>query len=81
MLVLTRKAMEEIQIGSSIKVAVLATSGNRVKLGISCPAGVSILRAELVRRPAAGGGKPLAWPSAAGLCHSPPAGACALGVG
>ena len=80
MLVLTRKAMEEIQIGAAIKVTVLSTSGNRVKLGIWCPAGVSILRSELARRPAVAGGKPIAWPSDPGPCGSPPAGACVVGA-
>jgi carbon storage regulator CsrA len=72
MLVLTRKATEEIQIGASIKVTVLATSGNRVKLGISCPAGISIRRAELpARKSAAAGSSLVVWQGA-------PAAACLL---
>jgi carbon storage regulator len=47
MLVLTRKTGEEIQIGAAINVRVLTVSRHRVKLGVSGPRDVSIMRAEL----------------------------------
>jgi carbon storage regulator len=48
MLALTRKAGERIVIGGLIVVEVLAIRGNRVRLGIEAPAGVTILREELI---------------------------------
>lgn len=47
MLVLTRKIDQAIVIGEDIVVRVLDVSGDRVKLGIAAPAGVTILRQEL----------------------------------
>jgi carbon storage regulator CsrA len=51
MLVLTRKVQEQIHIGSTITVTVLKTSGKTVRLGISGPPEVPIVRAELKRKP------------------------------
>jgi carbon storage regulator len=48
MLVLTRKVGERIVIDDNIVVEVLQVVGNRVRLGIQAPAGVTILRQELV---------------------------------
>jgi carbon storage regulator len=48
MLVLTRKAGERIVIDDSIVVEVLEVQGNRVRIGIQAPAGVTILREELL---------------------------------
>jgi carbon storage regulator len=48
MLVLTRKAGERIVIDDSIVVEVLEIQGNRVRIGIQAPAGVTILREELL---------------------------------
>jgi carbon storage regulator len=48
MLVLTRKAGERIVIDASIVVEVLAIQGNRVRIGIQAPSGVTILREELI---------------------------------
>jgi carbon storage regulator CsrA len=50
MLVLTRKVQEQIQIGATVTVTVLKTSGKTVKLGISGPPEVPILRAELTAK-------------------------------
>ncbi len=50
MLVLSRKEGERIVIGQSIIIAVIETSGGRVRLGIDAPAGVSIMREEIVER-------------------------------
>lgn len=48
MLVLTRKAGEALVIGDGITVTVLMTKGQKVRLGIEAPEGVSIMRAELL---------------------------------
>ena len=47
MLVLSRKADEQILIGDQIRVKVLKVQGNRVKLAVEAPLSVSILRGEL----------------------------------
>ncbi|MEI7849702.1 MAG: carbon storage regulator CsrA [Chloroflexota bacterium] len=47
MLVLTRRVDESIAIGDSIVLTVLAIEGERVKLGISAPREVLILRQEV----------------------------------
>ena len=46
MLVLTRKANEEIMIGGDIVVNVVKVSGGKIKLGITAPPEVSIKREE-----------------------------------
>lgn len=48
MLVLTRKAGERIMIDDGIVVEVLEVQGNRVRIGIQAPQGVTILRQELL---------------------------------
>jgi carbon storage regulator len=54
MLVLTRKAGERIVISDNILVEVLEIQGNRVRVGIQAPQGVTILRQELLAaKPAA----------------------------
>jgi carbon storage regulator len=50
MLVLTRKVGEKIFLGSDIVVTVTSISGQQVRLGITAPASVPILRNELVLR-------------------------------
>jgi len=50
MLVLTRKAHERIVIDGNIVIEVLEVLGNRVRIGIQAPDGVSILREELLTR-------------------------------
>jgi carbon storage regulator len=47
MLVLTRRVDESISIGDNIIITVLAVEGDRVKLGISAPREVPILRQEV----------------------------------
>jgi carbon storage regulator len=47
MLVLTRHVDESIAIGDSIIVTVLAIEGDRIKLGISAPREIQILRQEI----------------------------------
>ncbi|MBY0230007.1 MAG: carbon storage regulator CsrA [Gemmataceae bacterium] len=48
MLVLTRKAGEKIIIADNVTVEVLEIQGNRVRIGIQAPQGVTILRQELL---------------------------------
>ena len=51
MLVLSRKIGERIVINDNITVEVLQILGNRVRIGITAPTGVPILREELVAAP------------------------------
>ena len=46
MLVLARKAQQEIMIGDNIVVNIVKVSGNKIKIGITAPAGVSVYRPE-----------------------------------
>lgn len=48
MLVLSRKLGEKVIIGDNITITVLETNGNRVRLGITAPNDVRVLRSELV---------------------------------
>ena len=47
MLVLTRKAGQEIVIGENIRLQINKVAGNRVTIGISAPDDVRIVRGEL----------------------------------
>lgn len=47
MLVVTRKIDESITISDNIEVTVLEVTGDRVKLGISAPRDIKIIRNEL----------------------------------
>lgn len=49
MLVLRRKVGESIVLAGVISISVLAVEGERVKIGISAPPDVSIVREELLR--------------------------------
>jgi carbon storage regulator len=49
MLVLRRKVGESIVLAGIISISVLAVEGERVKIGISAPPDVSIVREELLR--------------------------------
>ena len=46
MLVLTRKAQEEIMIGDNIVVSIVKVSGGKIKIGITAPPEISIKREE-----------------------------------
>lgn len=48
MLVLSRKTAEELVIGESIVIKVLEICGDKVKLGLTAPEAVVIVRGELV---------------------------------
>lgn len=50
MLVLTRKIGQAILVLHDIKIIVLGTDGDRVKIGIEAPKWVPILREELLER-------------------------------
>ena len=52
MLVLTRKDGERIVIDGGITVEVVEAQGGRVRLGISAPPEVRVMREELIRAPA-----------------------------
>ncbi|GHP00752.1 hypothetical protein KSF_107990 [Reticulibacter mediterranei] len=49
MLVLRRKVGESIVLAGVINITVLAVEGERVKIGISAPPDVSIVREELLK--------------------------------
>jgi carbon storage regulator len=51
MLVLSRKANEEIVIGENIRITVVKVAGNKVRIGVTAPKSISIRRPE-VDRPA-----------------------------
>lgn len=50
MLVLSRRLDESIQIGDGVKVTVVSIKNGAVKLGIETPAGVQVLRTELINK-------------------------------
>jgi carbon storage regulator len=50
MLVLSRKPSQQILIGSDIAITVVRVERNQVRLGITAPPGVPILRQEIVGR-------------------------------
>jgi len=50
MLVLSRKIDDEIVIGDNVTVRVLRVKGNTVRIGVTAPADVNIMRGELPRR-------------------------------
>jgi carbon storage regulator len=49
MLVLSRKLGEEIVIGDNVRLTVVEICGNRVRLGVTAPAEISVRRTELCR--------------------------------
>ena len=49
MLILTRKLGESIAIGDDIRIHLLDIKGNKVRIGIEAPRGVSVYREELYR--------------------------------
>ena len=52
MLVLSRKQDQEVMIGDNIKITVLKTRGNTVRLGIEAPRDIKVIRGELDSEPA-----------------------------
>ena len=47
MLLLTRKAGQTLVIGENVRVTVLSTKGNTIRLGIEAPKEISVEREEL----------------------------------
>ena len=62
MLVLTRKVGDKVLLGDEIEIVVVDIQGNQVKLGISAPRSLSVLRAELRDREAEAPSGDRAWP-------------------
>jgi carbon storage regulator len=50
MLILTRKINEEIIINSEIRIKIISISENQIKIGISAPENMEILRGEIFER-------------------------------
>ena len=50
MLVLTRKAKEEIVINGNIRVTIVSIDGNKIRIGISAPPDITVDRAEVHER-------------------------------
>lgn len=63
MLVLRRKVGESIVLAGVINISVLAVEGERVKIGISAPPDVTIVREELLRANTAESGASANTPS------------------
>jgi len=84
MLVLRRKAGEAIVLNGVITIYVLAVEGERVKLGISAPPEVVIVRSELLDAPGgapAGPGGPVGAPMGGRPAGPPPEGGPDYGRG
>lgn len=60
MLVLSRRAGQQILIGTDIVISVVRLGPNTVKLGIDCPKEISILRSEVKGKEEAEGPGPRA---------------------
>lgn len=63
MLVLTRKADQEVVIADNIRVKVLEVRGNQVRLGIVAPKEISVHRAEV--------NAAIGWEPVASFCENP----------
>lgn len=50
MLVLNRKEGETLSLGDDIKVTVLAVRGGQVKIGITAPRDIAVVREEVLHR-------------------------------
>ena len=59
MLVLARRVGEEIVINGNVRITVLETRGGQVRLGITAPPTVPVLRSEVLDRRPQSSGKPL----------------------
>ncbi len=47
MLVFSRRTLEQVRVGDDIELTVVAVSGNQVRIGITAPHSVRVLRSEL----------------------------------
>lgn len=50
MLILTRKINEEVVINSEIRIKILSISENQIKIGITAPENMEILRGEIYEK-------------------------------
>ncbi|HZX48151.1 MAG: carbon storage regulator [Thermodesulfovibrio sp. RBG_19FT_COMBO_42_12] len=50
MLILTRKSGEGIKIGEDVRVVILETKGNQVRIGIEAPKGMKVYRDEVYEK-------------------------------
>ncbi len=50
MLILTRRIGEIIRIGDEVKITILSTRGNQVRLGIDAPREIEVHREEIYHR-------------------------------
>ena len=50
MLILTRRVGETLMIGDDVTVTVLGVKGNQVRVGVSAPKEVAVLREEIYQR-------------------------------
>jgi carbon storage regulator CsrA len=66
MLVLTRRIEEEIRIGDNVSIKVVGIDGGKVRLGITAPPSVGILREELCGHKPGAGQRPPLRPEAVG---------------
>lgn len=64
MLILTRTEGEVLRIGDDITIQVITTQGGGVRLGITAPDDVRVLRSELVDRRIETGSEPAETPAA-----------------
>lgn len=55
MLIITRRVGESFKIGDDIEVTVLRVAGNQIRIGISAPSDVTVLREELSKEGASAG--------------------------
>lgn len=71
MLVLTRRPGESVLIGEGVTVTVLAVEGQRIRLGVSAPREVKVLRSEIIPLLAVKKGDPPVALAGGGLCNQP----------
>ena len=48
MLILTRRSMQKLRIGNDVTVTVLEIRGSQVRLGVSAPREIAVLREEIL---------------------------------
>lgn len=54
MLILSRKVDEEIVIGDDVVITVLSIRNGTVRLGVTAPRDVAVMRSEIIKLPARG---------------------------
>ena len=50
MLILTRRTNQTLTIGGDITISVMEIRGSQVRIGVSAPGGITILRGELLEK-------------------------------